>query len=758
MFVCVCASHTQLPVFNCFFNSTNRIVDLHTYLILSFVTQQALWSGVNRSAIVCNLHERHEKRQKSLFEQLTQALATWPSGVRIRLNATFDEWSCNSMKSWVTITVTWVDPATGKLQRRIVRLKSFPSNIDKITAIVLKYNLVETFRPLQAIAGSDEAESLLPSLFQAFTTDTAAVPLAVSNNFPRLRTKCMCHIIHLIFGDVLSPTKLPDEHDDEVADNGPHEHAASAQLGSQSLQDILKVCKALLSKFSVSSKNRRNYEVVAKRLFPDELILMPIYDVPTRWSSSIHLILRVMEIWTILKAMTAAQLSYKVCDTYKWTDLKEALAVYMLQLGDVVDLLRPFLQYTTFFQTTSITSSFVCMAATELYTATRRSAEALTSSALVKDIANALCASTTKRLGEYVNMDPGDAQPNGQLRNSLASLAQLADPRTWKAATAQSFADGEVRSSHKYSAKQRLLFGDGGRNRGLIDLAADAICIAVSSEDVVADDLQVPAFGGSAHLKQQLTSEIVAYVRAVAANEIPSNKNSDVLQLISSPDYKNKYPMWAALQMSLLSISASSAESERVFSLAALVKTKLRNRLSESMLELLVLLNADTRQREPAVGVFPSPDASTRRVETAKRMANGMPRRQAIAEARAASAPQLGNNEAAASSTTIPAVVGGSDDVNDDVDDDDDDDDDEGPLMEAMLAAGCRVDDAGSLVVDNIKCVLESDFATGTNVPGPRWHCFPVHELANHSASYIGLVLHARRDRRRRRDRHARGF
>lgn len=624
--------------------------------------------------------------------------------MRIRLSATFDEWTCISTKAYLTITVSWVDPVTGILHRRVVRLRSFPSATDKITADLLRANLIDTFKPLLEIEA--DVEKLLPSIFQAFTTDTAAVPLAVSKNYPKLRVRCICHVIHLIFGDLFSPTKMPVDNDDvDDAIENPAEHAAAAQQGSQGLKEILRDCKALLSKFTNSSKVRRNFEERAKQQFPGERLLLPIYDVPTRWLSTVHLFLRLMEDWPILKMMTATELGFKSAETYKWTELKDVLNVHMLQLPAIVDLLRPYMEFTTFFQSNAITSSFVCMAATQLYNHTKLCAEASTSTSLLKGIANALLASTTKRLGHYVNVVHGQPQPNGQPRDPLTSLAQLADPRTWRAATTQPFADGTILTPNIASAQRRLLMGDvDSFQPGLIQLAEDALSTVagVFPQRVYDDDLQRQPIGDRAHFKEKLEDEIVAYVRAVAGKEgsdvIPSSKDTDVLQFIATPAYKSKYTLWAPLQMTLLSISASSAESERVFSLAALVKTRLRNRLSESMLELLALLSADARQQDPAVGVYPDPTASTRRVETAKRMATGMPRRQAISEARAANAPQPGSTDALRTATPMPED-----------DDNDDDDDDEGPLMEAMLAAGCQVDDTGSLILDEIGNVLDSD-------------------------------------------------
>ena len=151
--------------------------------------------------------------------------------------------------------------------------------------------------------------------------------------------------------------------------------------------------------------------------------------------------------WPVLRKMSAEQLNFARHrapvdqDTDGWTDLRTSLEVHVLAMPDVAILFEPFFRWTEFFQTAGVTASFVCQAATELCDITGTFADDKNKSRVVRAIARAIHCATVARLGSYVNVAPGMPQPNGETANVHARIAQLADPRTWKALTVR-LADG----------------------------------------------------------------------------------------------------------------------------------------------------------------------------------------------------------------------------------------------------------------------------------------------------------------------------
>ena len=611
----------------------------------------------------------------------------------------------------VTITVSWCSP-DGDFCRRIVTLRPFTSAVASVTGDVLRTTVTSVFAPL--LAPDEDITAILNSV----TTDTAAVPMSAFRDRPELRVSCICHVINLIFSDLLT---------------------SGSNLQSPELQKMVRDIKAVLVKFAKSSKVRRAYAALWARMRPDEQPLQPIYDVVTRWSSTFHLVVRFMGMWPVLSKMTADQLNFsRRAEDSAWTDLRGTLQMHVSFMPDVAALLVPFFGWTEFFQAGTVTASFVCQAATELCAMTEAFSVNVGKSMVVRDIARAVHAATVARLGSYVNVPPGARQPNGQPFDVRAAIAQLADPRTFAALVVKLTADERAYLERGGEGARADVERDGRFVRQYVfgkktDLPHGGLFAEIEkryggghSLPALADRDEYGILDPQAD-SLPLHKEIAHYVVNVTSRQICSDQDVDVLRLVKKAEYQASYPLWSAIQASVLSSAAASAEPERVFSLAATIKSLRRNRLSPTVLEALVLLKSDA-----GVGSSNVTGPSRlwhQRVATATAILHGVPRKEARAIARtlppdtpldqlsslvqglanAALARAAQGAQPAQALSAAPAPPA-EQDAN--VVPEDDDEDDEGEVMEKLLDAGVTVTNDGSLLLDqDTIAILEGEKA-----------------------------------------------
>ena len=654
-----------------------------------------MWAGVNRSTVAAEIRGRLAERQKELYDCLRQALIPSPYGHGLKLNLSFDEWTCIGITAWITITVTWCS-RDGQFQRRIATLRPFGSEVTAVTGKELRSAVGAFFKPV--LRDDQDVVSILNSV----TTDTAAVPMSAFKDEPHLRIGCICHVINLIFSDLLAP-----------------ERSGS----STELQTMVRDIKVVLAKFAKSSKVRRAYAAQWARVWPGEKALQPIYDVVTRWSSTFHLIVRFMCMWPVLRNMTADQLNFgKQTTDAGWTDLRAKLQIHVAAMPDVAALLAPFFGWTEFFQTGAVTASFVCQAATELCDTTAQFAANVTKTHFVRAIADAVNKATVARLGSYVNVRPGQPQPNGAAHQLHALTAQLADPRTWAVLVTKLTSDeqlyverngADARADLEVDGRfvLRYLYGTKTAAGGLATEIEQRYGAPASIQQQTSSDVWgLRRAAAPASTGRSIASEIADYVLEINDGVIPSGPTVDVLSLLMKPEYQMRFPQWSAIQASVLSSTPASAEPERVFSLAATIKSLRRNRLSPAMLEALVVLKSDTHVR--ASGVNGPSRLWHRRVAMAILILHGSSRSKARVTARTLSSElplEAVNSIMPVVGTAVQAepreVLGLVDD-----EDDEDDDFDDGDVMANLLDAGAKVNKEGSIVLDmDTIAVLEGD-------------------------------------------------
>ena len=91
--------------------------------------------------------------------------------------------------------------------------------------------------------------------------------------------------------------------------------------------------------------------------------------------------------------------------------------------------------------------------------------------------------------------------------------------------------------------------------------------------------------------------EITEYVEAVFDDELTSrfcasDGKFNILEFWSSSTIKAKFPSLSKLALGILSIPASSASSERVFSVCGTTISKRRSQLSASTVDALMVVNS----------------------------------------------------------------------------------------------------------------------------------------------------------------------
>lgn len=134
-----------------------------------------------------------------------------------------------------------------------------------------------------------------------------ALTFQVWNDMPWVRAWCICHLINLIFGDML-----------------PRQDAAGdVKAGSSpEFTTIIAAVRKVFSVFFHSTLHKRNYDGACAKFAPGERVLQPVFPVVTRWSSFYFMMLSFMMIWNIINRMPAEELGFT---SLEWKDLKASI-------------------------------------------------------------------------------------------------------------------------------------------------------------------------------------------------------------------------------------------------------------------------------------------------------------------------------------------------------------------------------------------------------------------------------------------------
>lgn len=191
---------------------------------------------------------------------------------------------------------------------------------DSASAVLLRSAVHDFLAPLMNFG---EVES---DIVNSVTTDTASTALAVYKDYGWLATKCICHMLQLIFTADLLPRTA--------------EGSASGARGCIELWALVTDIKSLIVKFAHSTKLARAYEKAWNEHYTGARAcrpLKPIYDVPTRWSSTYYLLLRFACMWPVLKHMRSNDLDL---GEREWLALRERLVGHAQHLPALLRMLE----------------------------------------------------------------------------------------------------------------------------------------------------------------------------------------------------------------------------------------------------------------------------------------------------------------------------------------------------------------------------------------------------------------------------------
>jgi hypothetical protein len=135
--------------------------------------------------------------------------------------------------------------------------------------------------------------------------------------------------------------------------------ASDAARGCIPLQFIVKDIKSLIVKFAHSSKIARAYETAWNEHYTGARAcrpLKPIYDVPTRWSSTYYLLLRFACMWPVLKRMRSDDLDLEESE---WLALRERLVGHAQHLPALLRMLEHIFKWTERFSAVEPSSFLV---------------------------------------------------------------------------------------------------------------------------------------------------------------------------------------------------------------------------------------------------------------------------------------------------------------------------------------------------------------------------------------------------------------
>ena len=223
--------------------------------------------GLSRRTITDLLKAKYDVRQLLLQDELVGICQPHPvTQMVLGFHIGFDGFSDVTVKEWLALTLSYTS-IDGKLRRILGDLIAVTEEIDSATAESMRELLLETFlQPLASRLGSDHS---LIKMLRTETADNASAAQAIfkTPDFADKRIGCFDHKGQLC-----------------CTDQTPHKNSAGESVEGLSplLTGILADFRLILNKFAKSNKVMRAYVRKSLELFDNELVMMPIYDVPTR--------------------------------------------------------------------------------------------------------------------------------------------------------------------------------------------------------------------------------------------------------------------------------------------------------------------------------------------------------------------------------------------------------------------------------------------------------------------------------------------
>jgi hypothetical protein len=495
----------------------------------------------------------HRRALDDTAECVARAMLPLPAGdagspvppLRNQCSVTLDEWTSAGMQPYMSTTLHFID-AQWRLRAFTVACRLLPH---PHTGAALREALKASLAAIDL--GRDDAPPLAIEDLAGITTDGARNVMAVTNGATHQRVRCAAHGIQLALS-----------------------HAANGA----DFQAFMKPVNRYYAALAKSPQRRAGLEreLQARGL----RVLMPVYPVKTRWNSHYDALRRFVDIAPGLEAMTHSMLGLATA-----ADRAELVAqanATCAAAPHVLALLEPFDAWTRRLSAAgSVTLSLVPRAVGELLAVAQAPVIGAGDAARVANLLRASLDGELRRIFAEV------LQPPPQADLPPTHLARFLDPRTVGEVVVRAERDGpadddtrapytpeSVTLIHRVLAclRERLprvprprrlpaWMRSGGDTAGADDRAAELAL----GEDIQAY-LQRTAEGGS----DLQRVDPLAWWRAAAP----------------------ELPCLAGFARRFLAVPATTAESERLFSLAGSVVSPARARLSPQRVNELVVTRA----------------------------------------------------------------------------------------------------------------------------------------------------------------------
>jgi hypothetical protein len=526
---------------------------------------QAGFSLPDRRRVRATIADMYGEETQADRKRLAAALAP-ATGIEPAFAITFDGWSSATLDSYLGVTIHYIT-AKFHLVRETLACRPFALRHE---AANIKALLEEILAPL----------GLALSRATAGTTDTGSNMKAVLA-YTGQWVPCFAHVLNLIMAD--SEKSIPA--------------SASTVAARSAMATITAQVKAVMLLFSKSSKRRAALrgKLVELGLRP----LQPLLPVVTRWNSVFYMLKRFDAIWAAVRVLPADLLGK---DAVPWAaEVAQLDAVLHSDIRPLLPVLETFNTESQRMQSSrSVTAS---KARLSLELVRKQLTSVMATSSAVMQVLQCLRESFDERLSEW----PAALQLAEAL-DPYASAAALCNDTAVPAAdggpiidNTASFVTGKqlplIKGRQYCEAAASMFVADFPRSTTRPPEAAGAALTGLVPLKALMSTLATNnPIKDTAKITLTVREELFRYWQLVVQQEAAvraAGVFTDPLEWWRK--HATQLPTLAALARRYLAVQATSAECERVFSLAGLILSKRRLRLNGSLADMIIYLHSRLR-------------------------------------------------------------------------------------------------------------------------------------------------------------------
>jgi hAT family C-terminal dimerisation region len=479
-----------------------------------------------------------------VFAQRGEHVPVRDRAARVLFSITLDGWSNVALKPYLGITLHFIDKSF-KMHKYTIYLGAFehPHKGERIIEAV-DWALAQVGAQTKHMVG--------------FTTDNGSNMLSAAKTVDILNFLCSCHTLHL---------------------------ALAGSIASKPGVELFGVVWDIIAHFARSSARRQALKRACKNRGVPEL--MVIFCVVTRWSSCYYALERYLKLESPIRSLSADDLGLK--DDAKsnaatnWMTLKKKAVFLFDALLSAEKVLKKVQDVNLRLQgSDKPTIGLVLDSWAELIDITTYD----------KEVHDEGIKAWLAVLNKDIQERAANIAPHGAVRTQYLQLARFLDPTTGHAkdmnAKPKPEAPAEPAPVKKIKSKRQRL----SVAQQLAPSDSAAALAEFREVKTFAEDLVVLTQYGVAQRQQDKTTGGLLEDASVSAGVLLNGEFGEFAKLVREQDVPtdclgwwstvSDLPMLKNLARSIFSIQASSAQAERVFSLAGLVMGPLRNRLGDA--------------------------------------------------------------------------------------------------------------------------------------------------------------------------------